>query len=149
MIGFGIQPLGTSPVGTGAPEMPPPQPMPGSGAPDLSTGNYRVSSLTGDVARTTAASHRVWNLLATRLESAAVDQTMGIVWPKKIPAGYAFEHRAAIETALYPAVKDGTISLDDVVFERSSDSRGRLAIWVKFTDLTTNLADKMKIYASG
>lgn len=149
MIGFGLQPLGITPLGLGAIEPARAQPMPGTGAPDISTGNFRISPLTGDIARTTNASHVVWNLLATRLDSAAVDKTIGIVWPKKMPIGEAFEHRAAIETALYPAIKAGTIRLDDIIFERSLDNRSRSAIWVKFTDLTTNETDKVKIYASG
>jgi hypothetical protein len=87
--------------------------------------------------------------LATNLESATVDQTIGITWPKKLVEGYEFEHRAAIETALYWPIRRGEIRLDDVVFDRSSKNRGRVTIWVHFTDLTTNQPDKLKIYASG
>lgn len=149
MIGIGLQKLGISPAGIGEPEVPPEQPRPGTGAPDLSSGNYAISSKTGDVARTTVARHRVWMLLATRLKSATVKTDVGIVWPAKLSGGYEFEHRAAIQTAIFPATKDGTVRLDDIEFVRSADNHGRVSIWIHFTDLSTNTADKVGIYASG
>lgn len=149
MLGIGLQKLGVSPAGIGEPEPAPKQPAPGTGAPDLTTGNYRISSHTGDVARTTRAQHLVWMALATRLKSATIDSKLGIKWPVKITEGYEFEFRAAIETALYDVTRNQLVRLDDVTFERDGKNNGRVKIWVEFTDLATNYRDKVPVYASG
>lgn len=147
-MGFGTDPLGTSPFGIGTPvaAQPLPEGPAGSRYLDPLVGDYRVGQL-GQLGQMPPVRQRVLLALRTLRGSSTVLPGFGLVLPRKLDEKAEANVRNAVLAALRRMTDvERVLRVESVVAQKHPG--GRLAVLVAFSDLTTGQRDTVSTVLS-
>jgi hypothetical protein len=143
MLGMGVAPMGSSPMGVGQPEDAPPPPTGHGGCRfiNAATGDYEIDPVTGQYAQMPPVRQRVLIALLTIRGSNSANPALGIKRPRKMGDRFQAEMEQAVRESLRQLTEvENVMAIDFILVERGAGGRARVT--VSYEDLTTGERDQ-------